>query len=159
MTDVYEVNGLLVDAETGEIIESDGDPIERLIAAGIEARQQRQQWENYEKAMKAAAGYFLTAEHPESETPAGIAKRITRKNRRAKPDGIPAVLDEFELTDAQVRALFECAKELDPKLLDALAEQQVVPGDVVDMLVTESTTSYVQFDALRKIAPQPKKVA
>lgn len=159
MSDVYELEGVLVHADTGEIIESDGDPIERIIAAGIEARLQKQYWERYEKAMKFAAGHFLTAEHPKSETPAGIAKRITQRRRRAKPDGIPKVLGEFELTDAQVRALFECAKELDPKLLDVLAAEQVVPGDVVDMLVTESETTYVQFDALRKLAPQPVEVA
>ena len=159
MSDVYEIDGVLVDAITGEVIESDGNPIERLIAAGIEARRQRQQWENYEKAMKFAAGHFLTADHSRAETPAGIAKRITQTRRRANPEGIPAVLKEFELTEAQVRALFETAKELDPKLLDALAEQRVVPGDVVDMLVTELTISFIQFDALRKLAPQPKEVA
>ena len=159
MSDVYEIDGVLVDAITGEVIESAGDPLERLIAAGIEARRQRQQWENYEKAMKFAVGHFLTDDHPRAETPAGTAKRITQTRRRAKPEGIPAVLKEFELTEAQVRALFETAKELDPKLLDALAEQQVVPGDVVDMLVTESETTYVQFDALRKLAPQPVEVA
>lgn len=155
VSDVYEIDGVLVDADTGEIIESNGDPIERLTAAGLEAKRQIESWERYQKAMKFAAGHFLTDEHPRAETPAGIAKRITQKRRRAKPDGIPKVLGEFELTDAQVRALFECASALDPKLLDALAAEQVVPGDVVDMLVTESTTTYVQFDALRKLAPQP----
>lgn len=159
MSDVYEIDGVLVDAETGEIIESNGDPIERLIAAGLEAQAQIKQWERYAKAMKFAAGHFLNAEHPRAETPAGIAKRISYPSRKAKPDGIPALLSEFELTEAQVAALYECARDLDPALLDRLAAEGIVPGDVVDALVTTSHVTYVQFDALRKAAPKPQEVA
>ena len=154
MSDVYEIDGVLVNAETGEIIESDGDPIERLIAAGLEARDQKQRWEHYEKAMRYAAGHFLDDKHPRAETPAGIAKRISYPKRTAKPDGIPELLGEFELTESQVAALYECARDLDPNLLDKLADEGTVPGDVVDALVTTSQITYVQFDALRKTAPK-----
>ena len=159
MTDVYEIDGVLVDAETGEIIESNGDPIERLVAAGLEAQAQIKQWERYAKAMKYAAGQFLNDEHPRAETPAGVARRVSYPSRKAKPDGIPALLSEFELSEAQVAALYECARDLDPNLLDKLADDGTVPGDVVDALVTTSQVTYVQFDALRKAAPKPQEVA
>ena len=76
-TDVYELEGVMVDAITGEIIESDGNPIERLIAAGLEAKQQIKQWEAYHGAMRAAASSMLSEDHPRETTPAGIAKRIS----------------------------------------------------------------------------------
>lgn len=158
MPDVYEIEGVIVDAETGEIIESDGDPLERIIAAGLEAGDEIKRWERYQKAMKFAARQFLTGEHPKTQTPAGVAKLITQNRRSAKPAGIPDLLSEFELTEAQVAALYECARDLDPALLDRLAEDGTVPGDVVDALVTTSQVTYVQFDALRKAAPTPRAV-
>lgn len=155
MSDVYEVNGVVVDAATGEILESDGDPIERIIAAGLEAKQQIDTWERYARAMKAAADSMLTTDRPKVQTVAGVAKRITRKNRRAPVTLIPTVVRDFELNERQVASIYECARELDPKLLDVLATQQVVPGQVIDMLITESISTYVQFDPIRKMAPEP----
>ena len=103
MTDVYEVEGVIVDAETGEIIESKvGDPTETIIRAGLEAGQQTKFWERYQSAMKFAAGSLLTPEHPKAETPAGVAKRITQNRRRATPEMLPVLARDFELTNEQI---------------------------------------------------------
>lgn len=153
MSDVYDLGGVIVDAVTGEILSSDGDPIERIIAAGIEAKQQIKQWEAYHGAMKAAASGMLTADRPKVETVKGIAKRITSNRRRATPELLPALARDFELTSDQVTRIYETAKELDPNGIDALVSDRTIPGEVADMLITISRVSYVQFDALRKVAP------
>lgn len=160
MTDVYEVEGVIVDAETGEIIESKvGDPTETIIRAGLEAGQQIKFWERYQSAMKFAAGSLLTPEHPKAETPAGVAKRITQNRRRATPEMLPVLARDFELTNEQITRIYETAKEFDPNGIDALVAERAIPGEVADMLITIRRVSYVQFDALRKIAPTPKEMA
>jgi len=155
MSDVYEVGGVVVDAETGAIIESDGDPIERIIAAGLEAKQQIDTWERYQRAMKAAAASMLTDDRPKVQTVAGVAKRVTQTRKRATPERLADLASELELTTAQVTAVYECARELDTRALERLADEGLLPGDVVDALITVTSVSYVQFDAIRKMAPQP----
>lgn len=153
MNEIYDVNGVVVDAATGEIIESDGDPLERIIAAGLEAKQQIETWEKYQRAMKAAAGSMLPANEKRRDTISGTVKRIARNDRRAKPDELPRILADFELTRDQVARIYECAKELDPKLLDALVASGDIPGNVADLLITVKEITYVQFDPIRKQAP------
>lgn len=153
MSDIYEVQGVVVDAETGEIIESDGDPIERIIAAGLEAKAQIKIWESYYGAMRAAAGGMLSEERPRVNTVAGIAKRIAYPKRTARPDKLPGLAAEYELTHEQVTRIYECAKELDLSMLWTLDD---IPGAVIDGLTTIRDVSYVQFDPLRKQAPRAR---
>lgn len=154
MSDIYEVNGVVVDAETGEIIESDGDPLERIIAAGLEAKEQIRIWENYHNAMRAAAGGMLDDDRKRVDTVSGTAKRVVSTRKRALPTLIPRLQEDYELTESQVNLLFSCAKELDA---DALMRfpAEVIPSGVVDALITVTHPSWVQFDPIRKAAPKP----
>lgn len=155
--ELYAIDGVLVDAETGEIIDmaAGSDAMAAVTRAGLEATQQIKVWERYQQAMKHAADTLLGVQS-QATTLAGKAQRITQHRRTAPREHIMDAAALYELAPAQVQALYECAAALDPKLIDAAVAQGTIDGPVADMLIDERTIEYVQFTALRKPGPVPE---
>ena len=161
------VDGLLIDEETGEILEGDGIATEQLQLNHIAAGDQEKDW----KATKQAYGRALQRRLDEAGTRAlntdsgrtwEVAGSVTLKARAS------AVLEAKSLelmNDAQAeRLLLAAAKELDPEIVqahiaDIAGENEGLRRQLRRQLIDEQPRSgYVQSKAPKRDAPKVERV-
>ena len=173
--EVVRVDDMLVDPETGEILEG-ADDLDSLTQRLVDAQAQIKAWEQAVALYKSAIGRKLDLLNIRTaETPFGIPQWRTQTRRYGKADRVLHAKQRFGLIDADVEAIYACASALDPKKLDELRDEflsdapagfdsaHADPADLsllraIEFLIDEQTISYVLVAPLRKAAPAIEKV-
>lgn len=153
--EAVRLNELLIDPESGEILDERDIGIDVLALQLKDAQEQTKSWEQAVALLKLAIGKKLDdANVKASETPFGVACWRVQNRRSAKAESIAAIAKQFGLDDDQQAALYACARDLDPKKLDGLRGWNADLESAVDALIEEKTVSYVLLQPLRKQAPK-----
>lgn len=157
-----KIGDVIIDEQTGEILECPegiGDRMEWLTHLAVEAKDQEKTWASAGGMYRQAIGKLLDeAGQKRIATEYGIPGWRARLDRRAKPDNLPELIKEHELSEGQVNAVFTTARELDVGRLDILVKQGVIPAPVARGLTTEKESSWVQIDVKRKAAPEVERI-
>lgn len=158
---VQRLGDLLVDEETGEILEwpadAGADRLEYLGRQRAEARRQESAW----RQLGGFHGRLLLAllEAEQLDAYNGASVRILRQpgrdNRYGDPAKIPQAWRRFELTPVQLDAIWRCATRLDRQ---ALLEQETageLPAGLTEFLTAgQIGAPYVRVDTARRSAPR-----
>lgn len=156
---VVEFDDFLVDEETGEVLEYLGKKakptLDNIMSRLLGAQQTLREWERAVAIYKAMARRILQDEGLNSYSDAfgsvAIRSRLVRTARGAQ---IPAIAAQYELSEAQIEALYDCAATLDIKKLEALAAAGVVEREAVEALVeTKESAPWVEARHPRKLSP------
>lgn len=154
-----KIDDLVIDEETGEILETPegiGDPLEWLTHRANEANAASNAWKAASGMYKKAIGELLNQAGVKSmRTQHGTPGWRGRLTRTGRPERLPEVAKEHELSRAQENAILACAKTLDAKLLDDLEN---VPKEATRALIDESETSWVQITPSKPTPPEIEKV-
>jgi hypothetical protein len=154
--EAVKIGDLIIDEETGEILEMPegaGEPLEWLTHRANEARAASKAWEGIGGMYKKAIGQLLIKAGVKSmRTQYGTPGWRGRLTRTGRPERLPEVAKEHELSRDQQNAILGCASALDAKKLDAL---EGVPKEAKAGLVDESESSWVQISPA---TPQPPEV-
>ena len=157
--EAVKVGDLVIDEETGEILETPegiGDPLEWLTHKANEAQRAGKAWEAVFGMYKAALGVLLTKAGVKSiQTQYGAPGWRSRKNRRVRVDRLPDVIKDYELTHAHVEALLLCAPGLTVKDVEALD----LPDGAKEKLIEDGLpTAYLQITPPTPMAPDIERV-
>lgn len=145
--------GIVVDEETGEVVEGSGaDAVEQFTKLALEAEQQRKEWDRQEKLYKRV---LLNLGVEDSTTVEGRAVKRGGFYRASAPralfDGSFAVQDLP--WDKRAEIALECFKELDPALVEAMFEKGNLSAAVADAIVQRKrVANWVEVKAIRQAA-------
>ena len=163
---VYSVGGIIIDDETGEIVELPPEArglqerIVYLTQRLAEAQRAERAWAQAAALYKKALLPLLRAwDGPPIRTDAGTPALRTRWTRSIRLDKLPAAFARHEvpreLADAVVR---ESVKSLDVELFAAALERHNVPPALLAEVLDETTTVYAQIAPLRPAPPVIEEV-
>lgn len=164
--DAIEIDNLVIDEETGEILEGMGPDapgrVEQLITMAVEAQRAVKAWEQAFNAYRAVLGRLLQDQQSTSlTTPVGSVAIRARTTRRATAENLRNFLESRtgQIDVVEEMLLWRCAKELDPKRLDELASRSdwwtaVVVGELIE----ETTSTWVQVSPPRPEPPVIERV-
>lgn len=156
LREAVRVNELLIDEDTGEILSETDIGIDVLALQLKDGQENEKAWAQHNTLLKKAIGKKLDdANVKAAETPWGIACWRVQNRRSAKAESIDAVRDDLHRDE--VAALYQCARDLDPKKLDVLRKEAMTSDALeaaIDTLIEEKTVSFVLLQPLRKTAPK-----
>ncbi len=160
--EIIEQDGLVFDPETGEILEWPSGSIDRmeyLIAQDIEADRNIAGWKMHQGRLRQNIGKMLDEAGIRAvTTPKGRAMWVSRTDRYGRPERLPALVQEFELSRDQEFAILSTAKSLDPKALEAL--NGLVSTEICAMLIeTVEREPHIRIDPPRRTAPDVREIA
>lgn len=163
-----QVGDLVVDEETGEVQEwpldapADGEGrLAWLMAQHAEATEQAKRWD----ATKRTYGHAVSALLGDRKSIALGAYRSRRVSgaqlRAAKVARLYELREAKVITQETVDVVLErAARDLDPKVLDALVDEEVITPEVRGLLVEVSwRAGYTLTEAVTKIAPAVSRKA
>ena len=161
-TDAIRIDDLIIDEETGEILQLPvgiGDPLEWLTFRAADAGAAEKAWKAAAGMYKKAIGELLNQAGVRSmQTQHGTPGWRGRTTRTGRPDRLPKIAEEYELTRRQKNAILACASELDAKRLDELLRKDLIPREVRDALIDESGSSWVQISPAKPAPPEIERV-
>lgn len=157
--DAIKVGDLIIDEETGEILqlpEGVGDPFEWLTHKANEAAAAIKAWTAIGGMYKSALGELLTKAGVKSmRTQYGAPGWRSRRNRKVRIDRLPQVIDDHELSHGDVLTLLLCASELSVTKVEALE----LPGEAMKELIDEQPAStWVQISPATPMPPDVENV-
>lgn len=154
-----KIGDIIIDEETGEILqmpEGIGDPLEWFTHLANEANAASNAWKATAGMYRQAIGRLLDQAGVKSmKTQYGTPGWRGRLNRKGRPERLPEVTEQYELSRDQQNAILGCASALDAKLLDAL---EGVPQEAKSDLIEVSESSWVQITPPRPAPPDVEKV-
>ena len=156
MTDAIKIGDLIIDEETGEILqlpEGVGDPLEWMTHQANEARAAEKAWAAVGGMYKTALGDLLTKAGVKSmRTKYGAPGWRSRRNRKVRLDRLPQILEDHELSHEDVLTLLLCASELSVTKVEA----GDLPADALKELIDETPpATWVQ---ITPASPQPPDI-
>jgi len=162
MRGAVKIGDLLIDEETGEVLEwpegVSGDKFEWLTLRAKQAQANIDGWKAVEAHLRRALGHML-GDQRSIKTAYGTPRWASRVDRIAKPERVPKVVQEFELSREGELAIWMTAKELDPKRIDVLPEE-LVPAEAKRLLVEDVPRGpWVQIDPPRAAPPEIERVS
>ncbi len=154
-----KVDDLVVDELTGEVLElpeNAGDKVEFLTYRLVTLQEAERAYKQAIVLLKLALKRELEKLDLKSlQTQYGRPVIRTRTTRRGKVERIPNVIVSHELGVDEVIELFECASALDPQKL----EDSDLPTEVVDALIEETTSEWLQVNPVLKTPPVVERVS
>lgn len=156
-----KIGDLVIDEETGEVLEwpegVSGDKISALILRAVQARRNREGWEQAEALYKRAIGDQLSrAGVKAAKTQWGTASwRAPQPSPVGRADRLEAIAELHELTGTDLLLIYSCGTHIDGKRLLLLAEK--VPSlakAITEMIEWRETKVHVRIDPPREAAPE-----
>lgn len=144
---VLNIDGRLVDTDTGEILEGEPGSLARIVQLGLEAKTQMQEWEKRHNVLRAMAGKMLRADDQLEYVGDAVQANIRGSTRRTIT-GQNIIDLNIELTSTDKDKLLRCVTSF--KVADV---EKVLP-DIAEAAIEESHSSWVEFKTPRKQAPQ-----
>ncbi len=148
-----KVDDLIIDEDTGEILElpeNAGDLVELLTYREVELARGESAYKQARFLIKLALKRELEKLDLKSlQTQYGRPVIRSRTTRKGKIEHIHHVVVQYELANEQVVDIFACASALDPKKL----EDSGLPPEVVEALIEENTSEWVQVSPILKEPP------
>lgn len=150
------IDEILIDPETGEILSEQDIGIDELSLRLKDGQEQEKSWAAHNALLKKAIGKKLDdAGVKKAETPYGVATWRTQARKSASAERLEFVMGEFGLEEREVQAIWECARDFDPKKLETLRGMFSSQLDkALDALIEEKPVSYVLLQPLRRVAPR-----
>ena len=153
-----KVDDLVVDELTGEVLElpeNAGDKTEFLTYRLVALQEAERAYKQAIVLIKLALKRELEKLDLKSlQTQYGRPVIRSRTTRRGTIEHIHHVVVQYELANEQVVDIFACASALDPKKL----EDSGLPPEVVEALIEENTSEWVQVSPILKEPPVVEKV-
>ncbi len=152
-----KVDDLIIDEDTGAILElpeNAGDLTELLTYRLVTLQESERAYKQAIVLLKLALKRELERLDLRSlQTQYGRPSIRSRTTRKGKVERLERVVDDFELSDAQVVAILSEATSLDAKRLDILVDADFVPRKAIEALIEETTSEWVQISPVLKEPP------
>ena len=144
---VFNVDGRLVDTDTGEILEGEPGSLDRIVQLGLEAKTQMDEWEKRYNVLRAMTGKMLRADGQTEYVGESVQANLRgRTDRKITGQSITDL--NFELTSTDKDKLLRCVTSF--KFADV---EKVLP-DIAEAAVEETHPTWVEFKTPRKQAPK-----
>ena len=158
MSEAIVIDGLIIDEETGEILDlpdGAGEPIAYLTARALAAKSASDEWERVYNIMRHSLGKLLKDAGLERlATEYGTPGWRSRKVDKAVLERLPEIVKAHELNAQQTALIFSCASTLNVGRLESLKMTGAMPPDAIEELIERGSTSWVQIDKPRPLPPR-----
>ncbi len=157
-----KVDDIVVDELTGEVLdlpENAGDLIELLTYRLTTLQESERAYKQAIVLLKLALKRELERLDLKSlQTQYGRPSIRSRTTRKGKVERYAEVATKFELSNEQRLFILNTSSGFDAKLLDGLADRDIVPREAVEAFIEETTSEWVQISPVLKEPPVVEKV-
>ena len=155
-------DGLIIDELTGEVLElpeNAGDKTEFLTYRLVTLQEAERAYKQAIVLLKLALKRELEGLDLKSlQTQYGRPMIRSRTTRKGKVERIDKVAEDYELGTVERALIAGCASALSVDALEVLAEEGEVSREVIDALIEETRSEWLQVSPILKPPPVVEKV-